>query len=355
VVVKDKVYDVTSFIDEHPGGAKLIASRAGKDVTEEFEMSHPDSAWEILEKFQVGVLDENAELPASGERFSTFELTEKSQESQDTFRMTFTIMSGSVSAHKWLPGTVKVVSKIVRKSLKRNAALATLALWADRPIVGQHVMIKASVGDETVVRNYTPVSQTATSLTFVIKVYRPTDDFPEGGKMSQILESMELGGKLLISNPQGEIEYHIPGGQMISSGMNVRLPYVGFICGGSGITPAYQILATALRDPLDKRKFVLLYANRTVNDILLRKELEELAAAYPKRFSLHFTVTTAPEDEEWEHHTGLISFEMIKEIFPPGEDDKCFVAMCGPPGMINQACIPNLKKYAYASHRLATF
>ncbi|KAI5306092.1 hypothetical protein KEM56_002238 [Ascosphaera pollenicola] len=46
VVLHDKVYDVTSFVDEHPGGAKIILKYAGKDATEEFDPVHPTGTLE---------------------------------------------------------------------------------------------------------------------------------------------------------------------------------------------------------------------------------------------------------------------------------------------------------------------
>ncbi|KAJ5937271.1 FMN-dependent dehydrogenase-domain-containing protein [Penicillium verhagenii] len=41
VVLYGKVYDVTDFVAEHPGGANVILRLAGKDATEEFDPVHP--------------------------------------------------------------------------------------------------------------------------------------------------------------------------------------------------------------------------------------------------------------------------------------------------------------------------
>ncbi|PCH40489.1 hypothetical protein WOLCODRAFT_136908 [Wolfiporia cocos MD-104 SS10] len=41
VVIKDKVYDVTEFLPEHPGGSKIILKYAGRDATAVYEPIHP--------------------------------------------------------------------------------------------------------------------------------------------------------------------------------------------------------------------------------------------------------------------------------------------------------------------------
>lgn len=50
----------------------------------------------------------------------------------------------------------------------------------------------------------------------------------------------------------------------------------------------------------------------------------------------------------WKYSTGFINAEMIQlHLFPPGPDT--LVLMCGPPPMVNFACIPNLEKLGYDS------
>ncbi|KAG2176517.1 hypothetical protein INT44_007180 [Umbelopsis vinacea] len=59
VAIHNKVYNVTSFIEEHPGGEEVLLDEAGKDATEAFEdIGHSDEAREILENYYVADLDE---------------------------------------------------------------------------------------------------------------------------------------------------------------------------------------------------------------------------------------------------------------------------------------------------------
>jgi len=48
VILAGKVYDVTTFLPDHPGGKKAILLYAGKDATEEFDMLHPPN---VLKKY----------------------------------------------------------------------------------------------------------------------------------------------------------------------------------------------------------------------------------------------------------------------------------------------------------------
>ncbi|KNC53829.1 cytochrome b5 isoform Cb5-D [Thecamonas trahens ATCC 50062] len=59
IIVDGKVYDVTSYVYEHPGG-DIIADDAGYDATEGFDdADHSDEAVEEMAQFLIGELDES--------------------------------------------------------------------------------------------------------------------------------------------------------------------------------------------------------------------------------------------------------------------------------------------------------
>ncbi|KAF8247490.1 Inositolphosphorylceramide-B hydroxylase [Wilcoxina mikolae CBS 423.85] len=68
VTIGSKVYDVTPFISDHPGGGDLILEYAGKDVTailtDEVSHMHSDAAYEILDDYHIGFLPQG-HIPAS--------------------------------------------------------------------------------------------------------------------------------------------------------------------------------------------------------------------------------------------------------------------------------------------------
>lgn len=58
-VIHDKVYDVTKFLDEHPGGEEILVEHAGKDSTDEFEdVGHSTDARDMMKEYLIGELRE---------------------------------------------------------------------------------------------------------------------------------------------------------------------------------------------------------------------------------------------------------------------------------------------------------
>ncbi|XP_041975035.1 cytochrome b5-like [Aricia agestis] len=54
-VIDNRVYDVTQFLDDHPGGHEVLLNVAGGDATEDFEdVGHSLDAKELMKKYLVG-------------------------------------------------------------------------------------------------------------------------------------------------------------------------------------------------------------------------------------------------------------------------------------------------------------
>nr|POE90749.1 cytochrome b5 isoform b [Quercus suber] len=58
LIINGKVYDVTKFLEDHPGGDEVLLSATGKDATDDFEdVGHSDSAREMMNEYYVGEID----------------------------------------------------------------------------------------------------------------------------------------------------------------------------------------------------------------------------------------------------------------------------------------------------------
>ena len=137
---------------------------------------------------------------------------------------------------------------------------------------GQHVSLRFKDKDgKQIIRSYTPVTDNTSigEVSLVIKVYKAGvhPKFPEGGKMSQHLDSLKIGDSIDMKGPKGHMEY-FKGGKFsvkpLGKPMQSRqTKQIIMIAGGTGITPMLQILHFIFYRPGDPSiKVKLLYANQ---------------------------------------------------------------------------------------------
>jgi cytochrome-b5 reductase len=108
------------------------------------------------------------------------------------------------------------------------------------------------------------------------------------------------------------------------------------IAGGTGITPMYQIIQAALKNPADNTRINLIYANVNEEDILMKDDLDRLATAHPSRFTIYYVLNNPPP--QWSGGVGFVSKEQIEHHLPPtGSDIK--ILMCGTSCLNCPACI----------------
>ncbi|XP_045646224.1 cytochrome b5 isoform X1 [Ursus americanus] len=65
LILHHKVYDLTKFLEEHPGGEEVLREQAGGDATENFEdVGHSTDARELSKTFIIGELhpDDRAKI-----------------------------------------------------------------------------------------------------------------------------------------------------------------------------------------------------------------------------------------------------------------------------------------------------
>jgi len=59
IVVSKKVYNVSPFLDEHPGGPDILLEQGGRDATQHHtEINHSQDAIAMMQDFLIGHLDE---------------------------------------------------------------------------------------------------------------------------------------------------------------------------------------------------------------------------------------------------------------------------------------------------------
>lgn len=190
---------------------------------------------------------------------------------------------------------------------------------------GDFLYVHATVNGKQVKRAYTPSSLPGITGSFDVTVKRY-----ETGTISKYLHDQKIGDTVLMSGPN-------TGGHWVD-GMAKR---VGFVAGGTGITPMVSIIRWILTKKLDIESF-LIFANKTEQDIIFRQEWDHYVRDYPN-FHCHYLLEQPPAG--WTGSTGRITPDLLRQYLPSPGPDAC-VFLCGPPSMVD-ALETTLKELGY--------
>ncbi|KAJ2906427.1 NADH-cytochrome b5 reductase 2 [Zalerion maritima] len=173
-----------------------------------------------------------------------------------------------------------------------------------------------------VIRPYTPVSPNNAKghMDLLVKKY-------EGGPMSTFLHSMTPGQTLDVKGPLPKYWWS-PN----------KHRHVAMVAGGTGITPMWQLIHEIFADPQSRTKVTLVLGNIKEEDILLKKQLQDLENLFPRQFRVFYTLDDPPEG--WKGEKGHVTSELLKQVFPEPKEDNIKLFVCGPPGMMKAVSGP---------------
>ncbi len=179
---------------------------------------------------------------------------------------------------------------------------------------GDYLYIHATISGKSVKRPYTPSSMPGAMGYFDLTVKRY-----ENGVISKYLHDQKAGDRVLMSGPK-------QGGHWVD-GMAKK---VGFVAGGTGITPMISIIRWILAQSLDAELF-LVFANKTEADIIFREEWEQHLRKH-QTFPCYHVLEHPPAG--WVQGVGRITEEVLRQhLPPPGPETVLF--LCGPMPMVN--------------------
>lgn len=192
--------------------------------------------------------------------------------------------------------------------------------------VASAVVVRAPIGEDgkPVVRPYTPLAgDDKGHFDLLVKKY-------EAGKMSKHIHELKLGESLEVKGPIAKIPYQ-PN----------KWKKIGMIAGGTGLTPMLQVVHQIVKNPEDKTQVDFVFANIAEEDILLRKELDEMAKKHAN-FRVHYVLEKPPKG--WTGDVGYVTENVVKKHMPaPASDSIVFV--CGPPPMVAAISGPKAPDY----------
>lgn len=296
VVIDGQVCDVTRFLDDHPGGASILLQYAGQDASTEFEIHHGPSVRNDLGEYVIGNLQGELGATAPENEFVVAQVLLNETESKDSRRMT----------------------------LKLPEVSARLPLTP-----GGHYLFR--LPDGTCIRPYSPVqcSDDGRVVHFIIKQY-------ENGELSPALHALPVDGQVLIRGP-------LPCPFQFSPDLHEGLL---LLAGGTGVAPMFALAVAAAQA---SRRAFLLVSDKTPEDILLSKDLQDLEEAYPDLVFVRRVFTRHPPGSG-----RRIDCQLVTEFFPAQEASESIAsapllaqqtwaaAVCGPPAF--NADIGNLMR-----------
>jgi len=177
---------------------------------------------------------------------------------------------------------------------------------------GDHMKIYPDAGDPLEYRPYTPTSTSDETGFFELTIKRYPD-----GHVSRYMHNRAVGDEIAMSGPHQ--------GGHFADGM---ARHIGMVAGGTGITPMISIIRSILRRGLDV-EISLVFANKTVDDIILKDEFDGYAENKPN-FRRYYVLDQAPPG--WGMGVGRIDKDMMKAKLPAPSDDTV-IFVCGPPMM----------------------
>lgn len=123
------VYDVTSFLSEHPGGSKIILKLAGTDATEEYDPIHPPGTLEesLPESAKLGSIDTST-LPQAEPKAENAEPQEETMSLEECLNIDDieTVATQNISKRAWayyFSASDDLRSKSLNNSVYRNILL----------------------------------------------------------------------------------------------------------------------------------------------------------------------------------------------------------------------------------------
>ena len=175
---------------------------------------------------------------------------------------------------------------------------------------GQFFFITFNQGDKEFGKHFS-FSSNPTEKDYIEFTKKFTDH-----ESSLALKAVKVGDWARIDAPYGKFTFE------------GEYPKIVLLGGGIGITPFISMCKNATDKGLSS-KITLFYGCRTENDIVFKKEFEELAQKN-KNLKIVFTVNEATN--QWKGATGIINAEMIKKELSDYKENVFYT--CGPPPMV---------------------
>ncbi len=176
---------------------------------------------------------------------------------------------------------------------------------------GQFMFIKLNSGGKEMEKHFT-ISSSPTEQDYIEVTKKLT-----GNEFANALAALKVGDKVTINAPFGDFTF------------KGEYDKLGMLSGGIGVTPLRSMIRYCTDKKL-KTDIVLLYSNRSEDDIAFKNELLEMQR---QNKNLRVINTITQPGKEWKGLTGRINKEMVEKEIPDYMERVFYI--CGPPKMVD--------------------
>jgi ring-1,2-phenylacetyl-CoA epoxidase subunit PaaE len=235
------------------------------------------------------------------------------------------------------------ISEVIRETdlavtLKFNLNAEMKDIFAYK--AGQYLTLLANIQGEEVRRAYSLCTSPTTDNYIAVTVKAV-----ENGKMSNYVNKEVKTGD--------EIQVMPPNGKFFIEADAAKQRTIILFGGGSGITPLMGIAKTILHsEPLSN--IYLVYANRSVEDVIFKKELENMEQENKNRFKIFYSYDKAPM--MWFGLKGFLTEKTVGEILKHKigiQSGSAEYFICGPSPMM-EVVKNGLKTYGIPENKVHT-
>lgn len=174
---------------------------------------------------------------------------------------------------------------------------------------GQFLLVTLKTEHE--LKRYLSISSSPTEEGYIEFTKKLTDS-----EFSKVLDGLKAGESVTVKYPFGNFV------------LQEAYFKIAFLSGGIGITPIRSICKYSVDKKLDI-DIVLIYANRSIRDIVFKEDFEIMQKGFSKLKVAHML---SEPTEGFKSRIGLIDSQTIKEEIPDYSERKFFI--CGPPLMV---------------------
>jgi len=228
-----------------------------------------------------------------------------------------------------MPVEIKVKIKEV---IRRNYNVKSFRLEISGPLnfkAGQFLLVKLK--DDPLLKKYLSISSSPTE-----KCYLEFTKKLSESDFSKTLDNLVAGDEVFIQYPFGKFVLE-------ESSLKIA-----FLSGGIGITPIRSICKYVVDKNLGV-DIVLVYANRSVKDVVFKDDFDALMKSYSLLRVAHVLCETEPG---FKCTVGRINREVIKNEIPDYPERKFY--LCGPPQMVEAMRLLLVEELGVSLERIVT-